>query len=410
MKILCAFGQHNYGNPARGLSYEYANFLPALKHLGHEVVHFESWNRHRYPDFASLNETFLQIVEVERPDVVFCVLMHYELWRETIEEIKRRCDSVLIHWGTDDTWKYEPFARFVAPWFDVYATTSADVLIKARSDCLSNFFLTQWAANSACLTEPLAASQCRYPVSFVGSAYGNRSRWIAELMKRGIEVNCFGYGWANGPVRSEEIPRIIRNSVISLNFGDSGLVLKGWRVQRSRQIKARVFEVPGAGGCLLTETAPHLSEYFVPGKEIVVFDGVDDLADKIKFLLSHTDQRDAVAQAGYERSRLEHTYEQRFRSLLDTAAQHSSGTRNASRVMDCRFDRQWFARLRSRHMLGWKAQLLRSALVFGCSAIWGRERGPRAARRLVFEISWRILRGRTYSSAGLPGRLFYNES
>jgi spore maturation protein CgeB len=410
MKIVCAFGEHNYGNPGRGLSYEYANFLPALKGLGHEVIHFESWNRCRYSDFASLNEAFLQTIEAEQPDVVFCVLMHYELWQETFEEIKRRCRSVLIHWGTDDSWKYEQFARWVAPWFNVYATTSAVALTKARRDGLSNFFLTQWAANSVNLTEPLPANQCQYPVSFIGSAYGNRPNWVAELKKRGIEVNCFGYGWEKGPVRSEEIPRIIRNSAISLNFGDSGLVLKGLRVQRSRQIKARVFEVPGAGGFLLTEDAPRLDEFYVPGKEVVVFSSAANLADKIRYYLERPGERDAIARAGFERTRLEHTYEQRFRALLGTAAQQLSSTRSVPPVKDCCFDQQWFARLRSQHMSGRMAQLLRSALVFGCSAIWGRERGPRAARRLVFEASWRALRGRTYSAAGLPGRLFYTES
>ena len=44
MKILCVLGEHNYGDPGRGECYEYVNFLPALKSLGHEVVFFESFN------------------------------------------------------------------------------------------------------------------------------------------------------------------------------------------------------------------------------------------------------------------------------------------------------------------------------------------------------------------------------
>jgi len=44
MKTLCVFGQHNYGDPGRGLGYEYTNFIQALKNLGYEVVFFESLN------------------------------------------------------------------------------------------------------------------------------------------------------------------------------------------------------------------------------------------------------------------------------------------------------------------------------------------------------------------------------
>lgn len=42
-----------------------------------------------------------------------------------------------------------------------------------------------------------------------------------------------------------------------------------------------------------------------------------------------------------------------------------------------------------------------------CSTIWGPVRGSRAARRLVFELSWRLNGTNTYSAAGIPGRMFY---
>ena len=38
MRVLCVFGEHNYGDPNRGEGYEYANFVPALRRLGHEVL------------------------------------------------------------------------------------------------------------------------------------------------------------------------------------------------------------------------------------------------------------------------------------------------------------------------------------------------------------------------------------
>ena len=47
MRILCVFGRHNYGDPARGEGVEYTHFLPALRTLGHEVEFFESFSRRR---------------------------------------------------------------------------------------------------------------------------------------------------------------------------------------------------------------------------------------------------------------------------------------------------------------------------------------------------------------------------
>ena len=113
MRILCVFGRHNYGDPARGEGYEYSNFLPALRNLGHEVQLFDSFSRIPYSDFAALNKALLESAESFRPDVVFCVLMGYEVWLETLDLI-HATGTYLVNWGTDDSWKYDQFSRFVA--------------------------------------------------------------------------------------------------------------------------------------------------------------------------------------------------------------------------------------------------------------------------------------------------------
>lgn len=410
MKIVCAFGQHNYGDPARGISYEYANFLPALRRLGHDVIHLETWHKSSYRNFTSLNRTFLEKIASVQPDVILCVLMNYELWLETLHEVRRRCKAVVVHWGTDDSWKYEPFAKWVAPAFDIYATTARDAFDKANREGHRNFFLTQWAANGSALREPQAAEKCRYPVSFVGSAYGSRPRWISQLEKNGIEVACFGHGWKQGPVASEEIPEIIRNSVISLNFGEPGLILRGFGAGRSRQIKARVFEVPGAGGFLLTQGAPQLNQFYDVNKEIVTFEGIDDLRRKIEFFLTHPGQRDEIAKKGHGRTLREHTYEHRFTRLLEVVNELRARRAGDVASLACELDSEWFASVAARHNCGFLLQVLRRLLLVVFGLFFGRRRGARAARRFVYEISWRTCRERTYTAAGIPGRLFYRES
>jgi spore maturation protein CgeB len=405
MKILCAFGRHAYGDPARGESYEHANFLPALRALGHEPVLFESFDRRPYHDYADMNRAFVKAVEREQPDAILCVLMDCELWTETLDLVRTHIAGPVIHWGADDSWKYPQFTRFIAPHVDCYATTYSHVPAKAGRDGISNVVLTQWAANDAALATPLAAAECRYPVSFVGAAYGNRPRWISELRRRGIEVECFGHGWPHGAVAAEEIPRIVRESAISLNFGDSGLQFSGLRPYRSRQIKARVFEVPGAGGFLMTENAPELDRYYRLGEEIVAFDTIDDLAKKIAYFLVHGEERDRIAAAGHRRTRDEQTYVRRFARLFAEAQALKTSAPAVQRdpsPLDTRI-----GEIASRHQRSGWPRLLRALLAWPATLIWGRERGLRAARRLLFELSWRFCGARTYSAAGLPGRVFY---
>lgn len=406
MKILCVFGQYNYGDKARGAGYEYANFIPALRNLGHEVVFFENLNKSAYHDFADMNRKLLQMVEREKPDLIFCVLITYEIWLETLQLIREGSDAALINWATDDSWKYEQFSRFVAPAFDLYATTYPSAIDKALSDGLNHFTLTQWAADSERMSPPLKADMCRYQVSFIGSTYGNRKQWVDDLNQRGVHVDVFGYGWPNGPVPVEDIARIMRESQVSLNFGDSGIVIEAGKPVRSRQIKARVFEVPGAGGLLVTEKAEHLSGFFEPGKEIVLFEGIDDLVEKIEFLLAHPDKRDAIAEAGYERTKAEHSYESRFSPLIEQAIKRREMRVSAKHSIDFEQFETIAKSYRSHTLL----YLLKYLLLLPCLLIWGKQRGPRAARRFLFEFSWRFLSKKTYSATGWPGRIFYKQS
>jgi spore maturation protein CgeB len=413
LKILCAFGEYNYGKRERGHGYEFSNFLPALQTLGHEVIFFETLDRERYKDFAHLNRLFLETVQKERPDFIFCVLMHYELWLETIDLARRMGGVTVINWATDDSWKYRQFSRLIAPCFDLYATTYATALETARQDGLDNFHLTQWAAAGTTLQTPLAAEDCRYSVSFVGSCYGNRAEWVEGLRQKGIEVDCFGHGWPRGAVAGEEIPKIMRNSVISLNFGDSGITMDGLRLSRSRQMKARIFEVPGCGGFLMTQPADDLERYYMPDREVVIFHDLVDLARKIRHYLDHPEERDQVARAGHERTKAEHTYEIRFSGLLYAANSLRKDrvrveNKEAARDPDRGFEE--FTKLALRHKPNFGLRLLRSLLTIPCVLVWGKKRGPRAARRILFELSWRLFGQATYKAAGWPGRIFYKES
>lgn len=393
MRILCVFGRYNYGDPARGMSPEYAAFVPALKRLGHDVHHFESWDRRNYPDLGALNEALLNEVERIRPDVMLTVQMHYELWLETLEAIRARGDVATISWTTDDSWKYREVSRFIGHAYHAMTTTYSYVVPRYHVDGIFNVLLTQWAASSEWLAEPLAARDCRYPLTFIGTANRDRREFVARLCSGGIEVACFGYGWPAGPLSSDEIPQIMRESIISINFATS----KG-----ENQIKARTFEVPGAGGFLLTGPAQGLERFFTPGVEIAVYQSFKDLVDKIHFYLSHPDERDRLARAGHSRVLQEHTYERRLAEVIDFAlaakerAKASPPTRSFAQVLET-------------HRLTPSLRVLRAVLTGAGKVFFGPKRGPRAARRLVFELSWRLTGRHTFTAAGWPGRLFPHE-
>ncbi len=404
MRILCVFGRHNYGDPERGEGYEYSNFLPALGRLGHRVILFDNWDRSHHRGFPELNAALLRVVEEQRPDIIFSVQVHFELWLETWQILRDSGIAATINWATDDSWRYDQFSRLVAPAFHAYTTTYPNIHNRYKRDGLTHVLLTQWAANAATLQAPLPAAQCRYNVTFVGTAYGKRRHWIQALRRRGVDVACFGHGWENGAISAQDIPKIIRDSVISLNLANAD---RGG----TNQIKARTFEVPGAGGFLLTEWADGLDRYLTPGREIAVFHSLDELADQIRYYLAHPSERDGIARAGHARTCAEHTYDRRLSKVVDYAVrQRDEYYAHSGATPTGQIDWARFHEAAARHRIGPGLRLLKRILVAAGSAVYGRSRGPRAARRLLFELSWRAAGAHTYSAAGWPGRLFYEVS
>jgi spore maturation protein CgeB len=402
MRVLCVLPKYNYGDPARQTGYEVKSFIPALHRLGHDVRTVLTWTP-EVRSFEDLNRQILREAEAFRPDVILAAQMHYEVWNETWAML-RAAGFATVNWCTDDSWKYAEFSRFVAPCFDVMATTCEARLAAYAEDGHDNSVLTQWAADPARLLPPLRASECRIPVSFAGSRTPARAEWIRQLADLGVPVQCYGYGWGDA-VTSDELSEIFRNSVVSLNLAAGAAHRFADSVARANQIKARTFEVPGAGGFLLTENAPGLERYYVPERDIATFDNVRQAAAQIQRFLSDPALRDRIADAGYERTVREHTYDMRLAPLLETALERRN---ERMRMASAPAPIDWaaFERAVSAHAAPAWSAVYRGLMRGAGSLLFGQRRALRLARRMLYEVSWRVERERTYSAAGLPGRVF----
>lgn len=395
MRILLACGKYQYGKEDLGLGTEYNAFLPALINLGHEVDHFEIWDRSKYKDFSEMNKDLYNVAYLEKPDVIIFVILHFEIWIETLSAI-RDLGIATVCWTTDDSWKYDVVTKYIGRYFSLVTTTYFNVLSKYKRDGIHQVFLTQWAASSTTLLPPVAAKDCKYSVTFVGASHGDRKKRVELLRKQGILVTCFGRGWESGAINANEIPIIMQNSIISLNFANS----KG-----ENQLKARTFEVPGAGGFLLTDYVENLESFFVIDEEIVVAENNIQMIDKITYYLKNLNERDRISQAGYLKTKTEHTYEQRLSQVLEKALEERG--KYVAEKLSSRDNIQKAYKL---HVMDNKLKLLKWLMVGMCNLIWGRGRGTRAARQIAFYISRTFFGSYAFSSRGIAGRMFYKES
>ena len=118
------------------------------------------------------------------------------------------------------------------------------------------------------------------------------------------------------------------------------------------------------------------------------------------------DGSDAIALAGFSRTRHEHSYETRFSPIIEKAIEY----RMARGLQGKDIDFQRFEAIVKLNRLNALLRLLKLIILMPCLLVFGRRRGPRAARRFLFELSWRFLGKKTYSASSWVGRLFYEHS
>jgi spore maturation protein CgeB len=78
----------------------------------------------------------------------------------------------------------------------------------------------------------------------------------------------------------------------------------------------RLFESTGMGALLITDEKQNLNDLFTVGTEVMAYRDVDDLAEKIRYYLSHETERERIAAAGQRRTLTDHTYQKRMGELL----------------------------------------------------------------------------------------------
>lgn len=81
-------------------------------------------------------------------------------------------------------------------------------------------------------------------------------------------------------------------------------------------VPLRIFDILGAGGFVLTNLQPELYELFTPDKDLVIYEGLEDLYEKAAFYIAHDAERKKIAEQGHRTAAERHTFVQRIREML----------------------------------------------------------------------------------------------
>lgn len=104
-----------------------------------------------------------------------------------------------------------------------------------------------------------------------------------------------------------EMPKVFHASRINLNITmrpiETGLSLRIW-------------DVLGCAGFLITNYQAEIPEYFEVGKDLETYESLEELEEKIRYYLSHEEERVEIAINGYEKLKKYHTYEMRLAQMI----------------------------------------------------------------------------------------------
>ena len=280
------------------------------------------WKLNFEIDHQKLNKRLIELCEKEAPD--FCFIVKGTcLYPRTLKVLKAK-KIKLVSWSLDDmyakhnrTFNYDKGLKY----YDLVVTAKSYNVDELKR-LGARKILFQYQAYDKDVHKPF--DNCKeklWDVVFVGSFEKERFESIKYLADNGININVWGYGWdfigkkypnivyKGGEIFYEEFAKAFTCSKISLNF------LR--KINRDLHT-SRSIEIPACKGFMLAERTDEHKELFTEDKEAVYFSGNKELLEKVSYYLSHDDERNKIADAGYQRCiNSGYTYDDRIKEIID---------------------------------------------------------------------------------------------
>ncbi len=377
-RLRVFFASDTSANPTMALASQIwrRNLYEPLVDLGHEVVEFDYDLRETFRNLDPASDRQRQFIEANRPvvtaellrqvraahearpiDLFFSYFYDACIEPEAIDAL-RALGILTVNWYCNGSYQLHLVSE-ISPHYDWCLVPEKFRLDDYRALGARPIYCQEAANPSYYKPHDVTIA---YDVGFVGQAYGERPGYVRRLVDAGIDVRVWGPNWRRHadppepvarrsvretlstllnrakrrearrrtrrpdvllpadmlgePLSDDEMIRSFSRARINLGFSSCGETHR--TAERVVQVRLRDFEVPMSGGFYLVESVPELAEFFEIGREIVCYDGPDDLVDKVRYYLAHPEERTAIARAGRARCLRDHTWQGRLQSAFQT--------------------------------------------------------------------------------------------
>jgi spore maturation protein CgeB len=320
----CVNALQRLGQRARGI--DMSGFNSAYEGIAGLLAQDQRRNAARHVYVETLSSLLLESFAEKPVDILIC-MAQAPISARALTELRRQ-GVITVLWFVEDYLRFT-YWREMAKYYDFVFTIQKGECLEAIKQAGAGETHYLPTACDPRIHAPAKLTEAEIerwgsPLSFVGAGYHNRREMFASLAHYPFKI--WGTEWPGCKpfdkmvqeegrrLTPEEYTKIFNSSAINLNLHSSN---ERDGVDPSGDfLNPRTFELAACGAFQLVDQRSLLGECFEPGREIVTFDSLGDLREKIDFYLAHPERRAGVIEAARARVLRDHTYDKRMESML----------------------------------------------------------------------------------------------
>ena len=273
--------------------------------------------------------SLMKIVKTEKIDLLLSLKSIY-VWPDIVEEAKKR-GIYTACWMFDTTLngkkiiEDEGFIKLIKV-YDVFYSFCNNIE-ELRANGVNAKQLKEGYDedyNSKQQLSSIKTEEIGADVVFIGSfshLFRERIKYLSKISEEGFDFKIYGITLPEDKFTKDEvelakkhhqnIPVANKHHSYVCQSSKICLGLDGWP-EIDESFSARLYRTLACGGFYLMRHTKGVEKYFKPGIHLDVFEDEEDMIKKIKYYLSHTEERERIAMAGMEEVK-KHTFTNRIK-------------------------------------------------------------------------------------------------
>ena len=157
-------------------------------------------------------------------------------------------------------------------------------------------------------------------IAFIGTWDEEREEFLNKLIDYDLKI--WGNSWekANAKLQKKWMKKPVMGEEFSKVCNSAKIILNLIRKQGHTSHNMKTFEIPVCKGFALSTRTEEILGFFKEGKEIICFDSIKELKEKINYYLKHEKEREKIIETCYKRViNSRYSYEDRIKQILKIA-------------------------------------------------------------------------------------------